>query len=265
MKINIAIIFLLVINLLIFVSFSASESDTEKENSNQNQQHLTQQKNSSQIRLLSLEEIHNLENNTENSNNQSNQSNQNIAQQNNSAENQNQQQDLQQIQQQTQQQCYIWTNLKLPQDDFKKIQQILAEKNFQHLKFIDKNQSQEITNNRWWIFIPPFSSRQAAENRAKELLKNTITEYFIIKDGEFKNAISLGIFSQEKSAKDFLKGLQLRNVSEAKLLLRENKKILHIADLSGFSDQQELNKFIEILKQLKVNLNFLSKTNFAKC
>lgn len=257
MKINIAIIFLLVINLLIFVSFSANESDTEKENNNLNQQHLTQQKNSSQIRLLSLEEIHNLEN----PNNQNNQSNQNIAQQNNSSENQNQQQDLQQ----TQQQCYIWTNLKLPQDDFKKIQQILAEKNFQHLKFVDKNQTQEITNNRWWIFIPPFSSRQAAENRAKELLKNTITEYFIIKDGEFKNAISLGIFSQEKSAKDFLKGLQLRNVNEAKMLIRENKKILHIADLTGFSDQQELNKFIEILKQLKVNLNFLSKTNFAKC
>lgn len=253
MKINIAIIFLLVINLLIFVSFSASESDTEKENNNQNQQHLTQQKNSSQIRLLSLEEIHNLENNSENSNNQ------NIAQ--NISENQTPNQD----QQPTQQQCFIWTNLKLPSDDFKKIQQILAEKNFQHLKFVDKNQTQEITNNRWWIFIPPFSSRQAAENRAKELLKNTITEYFIIKDGEFKNAISLGIFSQEKSAKDFLKGLQLRNVNEAKMLIRENKKILHIADLTGFSDQQELNKFIEILKQLKVNLNFLSKTNFAKC
>ena len=152
--------------------------------------------------MLSLEEIHNLEN----PQNVSQDISQNISQ--NFAEPQNQEnQQIQQtpeIQQAQQvQQCFIWKNVKVADDDFKKIQRILVEKNFSQLKIVDKNQTQEISNNRWWIYIPPFASRQDAENRARELLQGTITEYFIIKDGEFKNAISLGIFSQEKTATDF--------------------------------------------------------------
>ena len=150
-------------------------------------------------------------------------------------------------------------------DDFKKIQRILVEKNFSQLKIVDKNQTQEISNNRWWIYIPPFASRQDAENRARELLQGTITEYFIIKDGKFKNAISLGIFSQEKTATDFLKTLQQRNVNEAKMLIRENKKVIKNVAISDFISEQQFKRFIEILRKNKVNLNFLSNTDFSKC
>ena len=245
------------------MAFSAENKNSEKEQNLNNQQHLTQQKNSSQIRLLSLEEIHNLEN----PQNVSQDISQNISQ--NFAEPQNQ--ENQQIQQtpeiqQTQQvqQCFIWKNVKVADDDFKKIQRILVEKNFSQLKIVDKNQTQEIYNNRWWIYIPPFASRQDAENRARELLQGTITEYFIIKDGEFKNAISLGIFSQEKTATDFLKTLQQRNVNEAKMLIRENKKVIKNVAISDFISEQ-LKRFIEILRKNKVNLNFLSNTDFSKC
>lgn len=257
MQINIAIIFLLVINLLIFITFSADNKNSEKEQNLNNQQHLTQQKNSSQIRLLTLEEIHNLENPQNIS--------QNISQ--NVAENQNPEiQETQENQENQQvQQCFIWKNVKVADDDFKKIQRILVEKNFSQLKIVDSNQIQEISNNRWWIYIPPFASRQDAEKRAKELLQNTITEYFIIKDGEFKNAISLGIFSQEKTATDFLKGLRLRNVNEAKMLIRENKKLIKNVEISNFISEQQFKNFIEILKKNKVNLNFLSNTDFSKC
>ena len=155
--------------------------------------------------------------------------------------------------------------MKVADDDFKKIQRILVEKNFSQLKIVDKNQTQEISNNRWWIYIPPFASRKDAENRARELLQGTITEYFIIKDGEFKNAISLGIFSQEKTATDFLKTLQQRNVNEAKMLIRENKKVIKNVAISDFISEQQFKRFIEILRKNKVNLNFLSKTDFSKC
>ncbi len=155
--------------------------------------------------------------------------------------------------------------MKVADDDFKKIQRILVEKNFSQLKIVDKNQTQEISNNRWWIYIPPFASRQDAENRARELLQGTITEYFIIKDGEFKNAISLGIFSQEKTATDFLKTLQQRNVNEAKMLIRENKKVIKNVAISDFISEQQFKRFIEILRKNKVNLNFLSNTDFSKC
>ena len=246
------------------MAFSAENKNSEKEQNLNNQQHLTQQKNSSQIRLLSLEEIHNLEN----TQNVSQDISQNISQ--NFAEPQNQEnQQIQQtpeIQQAQQvQQCFIWKNVKVVDDDFKKIQRILVEKNFSQLKIVDKNQTQEISNNRWWIYIPPFASRQDAENRARELLQGTITEYFIIKDGEFKNAISLGIFSQEKTATDFLKTLQQRNVNEAKMLIRENKKVIKNVAISDFISEQQFKRFIEILRKNKVNLNFLSNTDFSKC
>ena len=103
------------------MAFSAENKNSEKEQNLNNQQHLTQQKNSSQIRLLSLEEIHNLEN----PQNVSQDISQNISQ--NFAEPQNQEnQQIQQtpeIQQAQQvQQCFIWKNVKVADDDFKKIQ-----------------------------------------------------------------------------------------------------------------------------------------------
>ena len=246
------------------MAFSAENKNSEKEQNLNNQQHLTQQKNSSQIRLLSLEEIHNLENPQNVSQNISQNISQNFAEPQNQ-ENQQIQQTPEIQQAQQVQQCFIWKNVKVADDDFKKIQRILVEKNFSQLKIVDKNQTQEISNNRWWIYIPPFASRKDAENRARELLQGTITEYFIIKDGEFKNAISLGIFSQEKTATDFLKTLQQRNVNEAKMLIRENKKVIKNVAISDFISEQQFKRFIEILRKNKVNLNFLSKTDFSKC
>ncbi len=258
MNANIAIIVLLLINLFIFIAFSDADADKEKIKEN-NADFLLQQ-NSSQIRLLSLEEIHNLQN-PQNSQNLPIAQNQQTLQDSQTPQTPEVSQDLST----PTQQCYAWKNVKIISEDFKKISQILVEKKLSHLQLIDTKQTQELQNNRWWIFIPPFATRQDAENRAKELLQNVVTEYFIIEKGEFKNAISLGIFSKENLAKDFLNGLKLRKVDEAKLLLRENKRTLQIVEFSGFSDQQELDKFIEILRKSQINLNFLSGAKFSKC
>lgn len=75
----------------------------------------------------------------------------------------------------------------------------------------------------------------------------------------------MGIFSQEKTATDFLKTLQQRNVNEAKMLIRENKKVIKNVAISDFISEQQFKRFIEILRKNKVNLNFLSNTDFSKC
>lgn len=67
----------------------------------------------------------------------------------------------------------------------------------------------------WWVYIPPLATRTAADKKAQELKALGVTDYFIVQEGPSRNAISLGIFSSDKGARDYLAGLQSRGVRSA--------------------------------------------------
>jgi cell division protein FtsN len=61
----------------------------------------------------------------------------------------------------------------------------------------DTTEKQKI---RFWVYLPPYPSRQKAVDAAEKLATLGIDEYFIISDGNNDNAISLGIFKKKSDS-----------------------------------------------------------------
>jgi len=59
------------------------------------------------------------------------------------------------------------------------------------------NQTQ---NQRFWVYLPAYPSRQEAIDEAEKLASQDISDYFIISDGRRDNAISLGIYNTKLDA-----------------------------------------------------------------
>jgi hypothetical protein len=75
---------------------------------------------------------------------------------------------------------------------------------------------------RWWVFIPSMGTRQNALRKAQELKNLGIDEYFIVQDeGEYRWALSLGVFRNEEAAQAHLATLRARGVRSAGVGPRE--------------------------------------------
>lgn len=76
----------------------------------------------------------------------------------------------------------------------------------------------------WWVYIPPLPGRAEAEKKAGQLRALGITDYFILQDGNQRNAISLGVFSSEKGGQERLADVKSRGVRSARLAARPGKE-----------------------------------------
>ncbi|MDX9765912.1 MAG: SPOR domain-containing protein [Ectothiorhodospiraceae bacterium] len=54
----------------------------------------------------------------------------------------------------------------------------------------------------YWVFLPPSRTRDDAVAVTHELAAKGFTDYFVVRKAENRNAISLGLFSSEKRARD---------------------------------------------------------------
>jgi hypothetical protein len=74
----------------------------------------------------------------------------------------------------------------------------------------------------WWVFIPSQGSRQAALKKAAELKSQAVDQYFIVQEeGEFRWALSLGVFRSEDAAQARLAALRSLGVRTAQVGPRE--------------------------------------------
>lgn len=77
----------------------------------------------------------------------------------------------------------------------------------------------------FWVYIRPLASRQAAAQKAAELKRLGVDDYFIIPDEpKWRNAISLGVFKTEDAARARLASLQAKGVKSATVAARETQK-----------------------------------------
>ena len=53
----------------------------------------------------------------------------------------------------------------------------------------------------YWVMLPPYSDKSAADASAKILSERKLRDFFIVRSGEYENAISLGVFSNEERAR----------------------------------------------------------------
>ncbi|RCS57160.1 hypothetical protein [Parvibium lacunae] len=79
-------------------------------------------------------------------------------------------------------------------------------------------QKRQPDNTQWLVFIPPRPDRPAAEKKVAELKALGIQETYILGDpGPLRWAISLGIFSNQETAQQFLLKAQEKGVKTAKI------------------------------------------------
>jgi hypothetical protein len=70
----------------------------------------------------------------------------------------------------------------------------------------------------YWAFIPPLRNRQAANQKAAELKKLGVEDFFVVlEDSKFRFAISLGVFKTEEAARSRLAELQTKGVRTARV------------------------------------------------
>jgi len=60
----------------------------------------------------------------------------------------------------------------------------------------------------YWVYLPSFGSWKEAKGKISDLEKKGLTDLFIVGRGTMKNAVSLGLFKNQDSAKDRVAFLQ---------------------------------------------------------
>jgi SPOR domain len=85
---------------------------------------------------------------------------------------------------------------------------------------LSQRRTEEVAS--YWVFIPPLRNRQAATQKAAELKKLGIEDFFIVQeDAKFRYGISLGVFKTEEAAQARLAGLKSKGVRTARVSPKE--------------------------------------------
>lgn len=83
----------------------------------------------------------------------------------------------------------------------------VARARFISAGFVVREESIAGTATDYWVFFPAFVTREQAEAKLVELRRRGV-DSFIVNEGAFVNAISLGHFSQEEKAQAFMTRLR---------------------------------------------------------
>lgn len=76
----------------------------------------------------------------------------------------------------------------------------------------------------YWVYIPPLKKRADLERKIEQLKQRGVNDYFVVQEkGSWLNAISLGMFKTEESARKFLATLRAKDVRTAKVGERTSK------------------------------------------
>jgi len=74
----------------------------------------------------------------------------------------------------------------------------------------------------YWVHMPPVNNKAEIDRRIGELKALGVQEFFVVQEaGEWRNAISLGIFRSDEAANVFLASLRQRGVRSAIVSRRE--------------------------------------------
>lgn len=75
----------------------------------------------------------------------------------------------------------------------------------------------------YWVYMPPLKTKGEVDRKIRELKDLGVSEFFVVQDaGQWRNAISLGIFRTDEAARGFLAELRKRGVRSAVAARREN-------------------------------------------
>ena len=75
----------------------------------------------------------------------------------------------------------------------------------------------------YWVYVPPLKTKSETDRKIGELKALGVNDFFVVQDaGQWRNAISLGIFRTDEAAQGYLARLKERGVRSAVAERREN-------------------------------------------
>ncbi len=76
----------------------------------------------------------------------------------------------------------------------------------------------------YWVYIAPHKDKAVVNQKVAQLRERGVTDLFVIQEqGEWMNAIQLGVFKSRESAQNFLEGLRAKDVISAQVGERASK------------------------------------------
>lgn len=86
----------------------------------------------------------------------------------------------------------------------------------------------------YWVYIAPLKDKAAVNQKVAQLRARGVDEYFVVQEeGQWLNAISLGVFKTRESAQKFLDDLRAKDVRTAQIVERVSKLKATIFVLNG--------------------------------
>lgn len=103
------------------------------------------------------------------------------------------------------------------------------------LKLGDRLSQRQIEHNiGYWVYIAPLKDKAAVNQKVAQLKARSVEEYFVVQEeGQWLNAISLGVFKTQESAQKFLDDLRAKDVRTAQIGERVSKLKATIFALNG--------------------------------
>lgn len=88
----------------------------------------------------------------------------------------------------------------------------------------------------YWVHMPPLKTKAEIDRKVGELKALGIVDFYVVQDaGQWRNAVSLGLFKSEEAANAMLAGLRERGVRSAIITRREHflKQVVFFVRDSG--------------------------------
>jgi hypothetical protein len=112
-----------------------------------------------------------------------------------------------------------------------------------NLNAIIKEQSSQQPK-RFWVYKPPLKSNQEAQQKAAEIKALGIENLFIVQEAKWKNAISFGIFEDERLANKLVNELKAKGINNVVKALRNQGNVHTSLMLNNLTE----NDIVEIGK-----------------
>ena len=87
----------------------------------------------------------------------------------------------------------------------------------------------------YWVYLPPRASQEDAVKITKNLARKGIKDYFVVTEGDTRNAISLGLFNWQSGARRRFQKIKSLGY-EPELEVRYRDKLLHWLDYDEMED-----------------------------
>lgn len=75
----------------------------------------------------------------------------------------------------------------------------------------------------YWVYMPPLKNQAEVQRKIAQLKNLGVTDYFVVQEGEWQRAISLGVFRTEHAAENYLASLRKQGVRTARVGERMSK------------------------------------------